>query len=864
LSFTNSIVQGLRGVNQELTGLDKFLDVVTKNGLLKESLTYAQEAIQNGLTPFLEYEKPFENLRESEFDIRRYFEKAKRGDLEAKSKIAKFVITIINTSYRGVPRVLGASDLFFGGVVKNAYIPIVLQEKLYKEGYRGKELRKKVLEQLVANEIEIENAKEKANEIRLKEDITYKMNQEGDKVYWTILDKGKVVTSKVFKTLKFDTKEEAEQYALENVVSSGTQYKRDVRYFLNKKIGDEVIKTASKIAQRDLLSGKTEAGAAVVDRILGGLNRKADAMQKFFSAAAKSRNSVEWKAVYDMLKDGEYKDSAVVVADKFIAGMNNALAIFSKYLGHLVAFRRVAINLARKTSNYFGLGYIRYYRARNNKGLSGVEYETEITQVERDKILAEAILGTIAVYAMSNAIKQVLSSAFGVDDDEDEKDKRKLIAETYKKKQKKEMPKEILDILVNLKKGDVIGSLEFLSPATRKFYNRTGIIKENSIFEGVDENGNYSFRSVLGDPKYALALMLATTSNYDMLEDEKEKNGWSKLGYTLYQPLSTFADMSIGQGLGKQLSSNKSFEDKAKAIVQTTFLDAFESLNPDIVKKPLQFFDQKLRPTESLFDFIEDADTFSGGLKDYTLNKVLPVYGAVYSATKATQAYGMFGEELYRLPAQEQGMFAKTMASYLFSDKNLSEKAMYDWLGANGYRSIWKAPSEIPVITENGDVKEVSKKQAELYGITAGRKSFAELTRRMGDLQDIRLKEGEDAFKREVNAIMSRNFRWTYYEGEGILTSDEIAKRYKIMDEDLELENKLSPYKEKAEQEMEKILNITPEEKELIKKLKTTDDVLTYAKTFKKEELDEKLLRLFTINAISSADYNYVKKVLAD
>jgi hypothetical protein len=63
---------------------------------------------------------------------------------------------------------------------------------------------------------------------------------------------------------------------------------------------------------------------------------------------------------------------------------------------------------------------------------------------------------------------------------------------------------------------------------------------------------------------------------------------------------------------------------------------------------------------------------------------------------------------------------------------------------------------------------------------------------------------------------------------------------------------------------MEKILNITPEEKELIKKLKTTDDVLTYAKTFKKEELDEKLLRLFTINAISSADYNYVKKVLAD
>lgn len=867
LGFGNAIFQTMEVSDKEKKGMDLFLDIVTKSkgNLLNESFTYLQEAIQDGLSPFQEYEKPFENLRQGEFDINKYFRDAREGDNAAKLKIAKMAASIINSAYRGVPRVLGGSDLFFGSIVKNAYVPIVLREQFYKEGYRGQELKAKVMEAMLTNEIDKENAINKAIKNRESQDITYNVEVRDNKAVFTILDKGKVVTKNRFsKTpMEFETKEDAENYAKENVIPSGTQFKRDVRYYLNEKIGDAAMKTAGKISQRDLLSGKTEASAAQFDRLIGGVARWATEMEQFFGEAAKSKNSVEYKAILKMVREGDYKESATAVADKIIAGSNRALSVISKYISHLVAFRRVAINLARKTSGYTPLGFIRYKRSFSNKGALGGKYAEELTNAERDKILSQALIGTIGLAIMAKAFKEAGIAAFKGDDDEEEDSKKSAIKKYFEKKTGEPMPQKAVDFIYNLREKDIIGSLEFLPRNERQYYNRTGIIKENSIFQGVDKDGNYSYKSILGDPKYASALMIGTYQNYMALADPEDKTTGGGLGYSIYQPISSFFDMSIGQGVGKQFSANKSAKEKLETLAQTMLLDVLEVLNPDIIKKPLQYLDAKLRPNQNLFDFIDREDNVAGGLKEWTINKITPAYGAWYSATQAPQAYGMFGEELYKLPAQGQGALSDAMFNYLYNDKNKEYKSMYDWLGANGFKSLWRAPKEVAVYTQDNTLKQLKIEEIEKYGVQAGQKSFKEISSRMAELQELRLTSGEDAFKREISNIMSNNFKQTYYLGEGVINKEESDK----LDEKRRAKNLAKIEKRKLDAESEaivdKALNVTEKEKAIRDDIKSSYDAIRYTKMFKtKPEQSSFLQRLWIIDAITTDTYLEVKESL--
>ena len=41
------------------------------------------------------------------------------------------------------------------------------------------------------------------------------------------------------------------------------------------------------------------------------------------------------------------------------------------------------------------------------------------------------------------------------------------------------------------------------------------------------------------------------------LADPEDKTPLVGVGYSIYQPISSFFDMSIGQGVGKQFSANK-------------------------------------------------------------------------------------------------------------------------------------------------------------------------------------------------------------------------------------------------------------------------------------------------------------------
>jgi hypothetical protein len=767
--FGKSIFQQMSMPKGSEEGIRLFSKVIgssaIKDGLLSDSITYLRSAIVNGLSP-LDVEKPFENMRVGEFEIRNWFEKARNGDREAESKIAKYMFLAINAPVRAVPRILGGSDVFFGTIVKNAYVPTILRAKYYKQGLRGKALSDRVLQDLLSNEQDVLKAKELAR-LAAESDYDQVKNAAGT---WDVYYKGKIIKSGI------ESLADATQFSVDHMEKT-FQYKKDLIYFMNQKIGDEVMGSAGRIAQRDLLSGPTEAGTSKVYSALQRVNRFAQDTERALSKTARNRDSSEWKAVYNMLKAGDIKTGLVEATDKLFSYLIRGFAIIAKYTGHLVAFMRVGLNLIRLGSNYLApIGVARYVRALDQKGLTPyTTYKDEMTMAEQDKILAQAIFGTAGLLIFTSAIESITRSLRG-DDDEEENVRAEAVNKKFKENNPgEEMPKALLDLVANIRPGDVIGSFEFLKPAERNFYNRSGIIKENSVFKGVDSNGNYIYDPILGEPALSFALVYGTYRTYLALGDKEETSKLKAIGWGAFQPLSSFFDMSIGQGIGKQVASNKSLEDKAKSLLQTLFLDQIEVLNPDIVTKPLQYWDKKYRPNQDLFDFIEQSDSFRAGAGSYLLNKGLPLYGSVYRAMLAPQAYGMFGEELYKIPAQGQGGLSNTIAKYMFSDKNLEQKAMYDWLGANGFTQMWAPPKSSPFVDANGKAEIMSSEKRSAYGREAGQKTFKELQEKQVELQAL-WTEGEDRFVAEVRRIFKKNYLETYMKGEGIITDEMIAR----------------------------------------------------------------------------------------
>jgi hypothetical protein len=820
--YAKALFQQLQTNKSEQEGLDNFVNIIwqSKGNFLSESIVYLREVLANGQAGLQEMEKPFETKTVTDFDIKRWFEQSRKGDKFAKMKIAKLMFAAINVPMRAVPRILAGSDAFFGGIVKNSYIPMLLMEKYYNEGFRGADLNKKVLQDLVTSKEATEEAEANAINTRMANDITFEKRGSS----WVILDRGKV--QKGF----FGSLAEAKDHARDNVANKGLQFKKDLIFFLNKNIGTQTVEAANRIAQRDLLSGPTEGLANYI--YIHPIKWVVDSARKssdFLNAAAKAQGGPEWKAVVKMFGTGQLGDASVAVTGKMISTALKALAIVAKSFSHLVAYSRVALNLVRKSSTYLlPIGLLRYGMARGyNRSLIGLKYKDALTTVEQEKIMAQAIMGTVYLLMFTSAAagaKKLISNMLGDEDDEETKESviAKSIAKRYKKDTGEDMPDHVFEYLSNLRPGDIIGSMAFLDDLVggkgrRAYYNKSGIIKENSVFKGIDSDGNYIYEPLIGTPEASFALALGTYLTYQNLVSEEEKSKLAAIGWTAYQPLSTFFDMSIGQGIGKFAAGDKSIREKGDALLQSLLLDNFEMANPDIIKKPLQYWDKKQRITRHLSDYMKEAPTWKEGVKNYAINSCIPVYGAVYAATKSPQVYGMFGEELYRLPSQEQGILSKAWAAYLKSDKNLDQKAMYPWLGANGYEKIWRAPEEQPIVDENKNAQILSSEKRSDYGREAGKKSFEDIKKLQTILQHIREMEGEEAFVREVNNIFSSNFKNTYSIGEGKQTKEERARYIPVEQE--KFEEKL----ESKEEDMEDLRDtkesnpLTPEEESQVK-----------------------------------------------
>jgi hypothetical protein len=506
----------------------------------------------------------------------------------------------------------------------------------------------------------------------------------------------------------------------------------DLIYLLNKNIGEESMASANRISQREFLSGPAEGTGLHLFNALTKFAQRAQEIGDFLDLAAKDSNSIEWKSIRQSLSRGNVKEASAYTVDKFIAYSRSTLAIFARATSHLVAFSRVGINFSRLSTSYLTpIGVLRYIRAVKSKGeksLFGVKYKQAMSITEQNKMLAQAIFGGIYLGAFSAFILGAIDFIKGDDDDDEEKENQRAnkVAKYFKDKTNEEIPKELLDYIVGLKPGDVVGSLNFLEPKKKIFYQKTKIIRESSVYRGLDSYGNYIFEPLVGSPEATFALMLGTYKVYMKLTDPEERTRLGGYGYALYEPASRIFEMSIGQGIGKLAAGNTTIEQKAKAIAQTVVLDNFEVLNFDIIKKPLQYWDQRARANRSLFDYIE-AKGVAPGAANYLLNKGFPVYSSWNTAMGEPQIYGMFGEELYKVPNESQGYISNAFSQYINSDKNLEYKGMYDWLGANGYEKIWTPPKNQLFVDKGFKPEIMDEAKKSLYGREAGQLTFKEL-----------------------------------------------------------------------------------------------------------------------------------------
>jgi hypothetical protein len=228
---------------------------------------------------------------------------------------------------------------------------------------------------------------------------------------------------------------------------------------------------------------------------------------------------------------------------------------------------------------------------------------------------------------------------------------------------------------------------------------------------------------------------------------------------------------------------------------------------------------------------------------------------------KAPQLYGMFGEDLYKVPSQEQGMVSQQVAYIVNEGKNAEYKAMYDWLGANGYTKIWAAPKALPIRPIEGKTELLPTDRRELYGREGGQESFKEIQLRMAELQDIRNDLGEKDFERAVDEIFNRNFNRKYLAGENIISQasfDELQKKdidkFKVNIES----RKAAKLKEATIEEESGATPQTLEFKKLLNKNSAHKIELVQDKLKRKDETEgyRFLDMLLTINAIDQKQKN--------
>lgn len=736
-------------------------------GVSSSAIINLMFGLREGISSYAESEKIIESQSQGEVDYTRLNKRLKSLN------VLKYI-----------GRALSSVDLAVQDIQKNPWLAIMLREVYEKQGLDTSAIDAIIKAQLVSTELEKQVAEQKAVEDILKYDITIK---EKDGKFIVMYNNSKRGT--------FETMQEAED-AREDIAKKETvAIKRWAYKYLQEKINKDALESATHLSQESIMSSPPTGilSRPTYDwliKIKSDMTKKSKELEQ----ESKASNSKVMKYAKSWFSRGIFTVQKTIAFVKMFVNLINNFFILDTPIGLIRAY-----SIQRITKNPIG----------NTQNKIAEFYKTK-TQI--DALKARAIASTLT-WAVPLLFTTLLK---GKDDDEEEK-----------KRIKAQQAKELSDAfaeendgklddsspyLITPKDGEVFGSLDFMKPEIKKSLENSGLAKEHSVYEGVYPNGR--FVSILSNPrKFNFATVLVNTikmyqkyvmnDNQDKtpLLEKQQKLSELIIQSSIYSALST-GSFSINKKAKslfdtvRQKGASGAIDIAAAAVEQ--LLPELQVANPNILKQSIKYFDGAAR------EMIRPSENFT----TYAATKI-PILGSFVSVYGATERFGMFGEKMYSVPAMAQGKVSQYYYNFMYGDKNKEYKEMYLFLASKGYNKIKALPESMKV----GELY-ITPQERDKLGLQAGKEVFEKLNEKKEALSGLSDKE----FGKYVDKLFNLKFLNVFLKERGIYDDAKVKLENEKFDTDFE--NRLVKLEEKAE--IDEYLEITPQEKELIKKAGTS------------------------------------------
>lgn len=722
--------------------------------------------LREGISSYAESEKIIESQSQGEVDYTKLNKRLKIFN------VAKYI-----------GRALSSVDLAVQDIQKNPWLAIMLREVYEKQGLDTKAIDAIIKAQLVSTELENQVAEQKAVQDILKYDITIK---EKDGKFIVMYNNSKRGT--------FNTMQEAED-AREGVAKNERiAIKRWAYKYLQEKINKDALESATHLSQESIMSSPPSGilSRPTYDwliKIKSDMTKKSKELEQE-SRAANSKTTKYAKSWYSR---GIFAAQKTIAFVKMFVNLINNFFVLDTPLGLWRAY-----SIQKITKNPIG--------STQNKIAEFYKTKTQI-----DALKARAIASTLT-WAVPLLFTTLLK---GKDDDEEEKRIKAQQAKELSAAFAEENGEKLDDsspYLITPKDGEVFGSLDFMKPEIKKSLENAGLAREHSVYEGVYPNGR--FVSILSNPrKFNFATVLVNTikmyqkyvmnDNQDKtpLLEKQQKLSELIIQSSIYSALST-GSFSINKKAKslfdtvKQKGASGAIDIAAAAIEQ--LLPELQIANPNILKQTIKYFDGAAR------EMIRPSENFT----TYAATKI-PILGSFVSVYGATERFGMFGEKMYSVPAMAQGAVSQYYYNFMYGDKNKEYKEMYLFLASKGYNKVKALPESMKV----GELY-ITPQERDKLGLQAGKEVFEKLSKEKSALSSMSDKE----VGRYVDKLFNLKFLNAFLKERGIY--DDAKAKLENEKFDTDFENRLVKLEEKAENE--EYLEITPEEKGLIKKAGTS------------------------------------------
>ena len=766
-------------------GNEGVLGVKNLLGSTRNSLFYG---LQEGVSSFAETQKALESQQQSEMDYSRY---------------AKWMKPLNYFKY--VNRALSAMDLATQDLIKNSWIIPILREVYAKQGLSPKAIDAKIQQELTSTANEIEVATNEAIADIVKYDISVK--KVGDKYH--VMYEDKTVSfrggfKKGFKKTVFIANTEQEAIDLKEAAAKEqtVAVKRFAYEILQTKINEQALKSATHLSQETIMSAAPSGlgTSYIYDEIINLKNTMTESAKKQELEARASNK------LFTKIRKGQ------------AARITYAAA-------RIVPFVKMAINLAE---NFFikdnPLGYVRAIQiesAIKNPKNKAQERLADFyqSQTQINDLKARAIFGTLAW-----AVPLLLTALIGDDDDEKQNEeylKAKKANEVAILKELEESTGQPMEegnpYLLVPKDGEVFGSLDFMQPQVKKALENLGLAKENSTYKGVYPSGK--FVSFVASPSkfnyvntvtntVAMINKYVVNNKFDKLSDDDKKNKLEQviLDATLYS-LMSFGSFSITKrsknliDLARQGKSLDAFAQTAEGLIPELAV-----ANPAILRQTLRYIDGTSR------EFLTPS-------KDFTtyLGSKVPILGSFISVYGAEKRRGMFGEEMYSVPAMQQGGISNAYYDIRFGNKNKAEKEMYQFLASKGYNKLKVMPTTLSIKAIDGTKETViTESERSKLGVEASRKVF----KRLQAEKDYLSKLPDSIIETYVDKLYNMEFKNAWLVYKGVYGEKQVKDRNKEFIESIDnsiekLKARIKKDKENnVSDEMKKFRSELPKDKE--------------------------------------------------